>query len=552
MEMIKIVIWDLDDTFWKGTLSEGDIEVKKENISIVDELNNRGIINSIVSKNDRVQAINMLKCLGCLEKFVFPEISWEPKGYVVKKLLERIGLRADNAIFIDDNVSNLEEVKFYNKGITCIYPYEIQTLLEQDDRFEGKKDLCHSRLNQYRILEKKIKDKEKSVSNKEFLMQSDICIYICSKCDSEIDRIYELLQRTNQLNYTKKRSSLEELIEICNSSNIETAHIYAQDKYGDYGIIGFYALKDNKLLHFLFSCRILGMGVENYVYEKLGFPEIDIVGEVRTKLGMHVDWVSERWIDISDSKVNDGKLKKGLLVGGCDLEGACAYLAKYDVRKEFATVKNGYPIRTSDSVQLIATKEMNEKFQELICSKIPFFDTEISFKSEIFSGNFDFIVWSVVDDYIRGIWKNKNNATIKVGFGGYHDIEKNMLKYERKEIGYLVDNFEYIGPLSLSEVKYNIEKIINNISKKVKVILINGNEIDVSDWIGYQRVMRNIDCNCVVDEIVKKYENVSLLDMRKICISKDDFDTSIHKDNRHYKRNIYYKMARELERIIDA
>ena len=32
---IKIIIWDLDDTFWKGTLSEGGITPIAENIKLV-------------------------------------------------------------------------------------------------------------------------------------------------------------------------------------------------------------------------------------------------------------------------------------------------------------------------------------------------------------------------------------------------------------------------------------------------------------------------------------------------------------------------------------
>ena len=51
-ESIKLVIWDLDDTFWKGTLSEGPIEAIPENIHLVQALARRGIISSICSKND--------------------------------------------------------------------------------------------------------------------------------------------------------------------------------------------------------------------------------------------------------------------------------------------------------------------------------------------------------------------------------------------------------------------------------------------------------------------------------------------------------------------
>ena len=49
-EDIKLVIWDMDDTFWKGTISEyAQIEFVENNINIVKELVDRGIMNSISS-----------------------------------------------------------------------------------------------------------------------------------------------------------------------------------------------------------------------------------------------------------------------------------------------------------------------------------------------------------------------------------------------------------------------------------------------------------------------------------------------------------------------
>ena len=33
----KLIIWDLDDTFWKGTLSEGGVEFLPEMISFIEE-----------------------------------------------------------------------------------------------------------------------------------------------------------------------------------------------------------------------------------------------------------------------------------------------------------------------------------------------------------------------------------------------------------------------------------------------------------------------------------------------------------------------------------
>ena len=44
---VKLVIWDLDDTFWKGTLSEEAVTPVPENVQLLKCLAERGIISSI-------------------------------------------------------------------------------------------------------------------------------------------------------------------------------------------------------------------------------------------------------------------------------------------------------------------------------------------------------------------------------------------------------------------------------------------------------------------------------------------------------------------------
>ena len=93
---IKLVIWDLDDTFWKGTLSEGPIVSIAENIQLVRDLTDRGIVNSICSKNDYKPTVQKLKELEVDDLFVFKSIDWTPKGQRISKLIKDMGLRPVN------------------------------------------------------------------------------------------------------------------------------------------------------------------------------------------------------------------------------------------------------------------------------------------------------------------------------------------------------------------------------------------------------------------------------------------------------------------------
>ena len=76
----------------------------------------------------------------------------------------------------------------------------------------GKDDHDLTRLHQYHLLEKKQQEFELYNSNEEFLFHSKITAQIYNNVLDEFDRLYELMQRTNHLNYTncdKLKKNLE-------------------------------------------------------------------------------------------------------------------------------------------------------------------------------------------------------------------------------------------------------------------------------------------------------------------------------------------------------
>ncbi len=84
---VKLVIWDLDETFWKGTLSEGGIEAVQAHTDMVRTLVDRGIMCAICSKNDFEEAKKALQKIGIWDAFVFPQIQWSPKGQAIAVMI---------------------------------------------------------------------------------------------------------------------------------------------------------------------------------------------------------------------------------------------------------------------------------------------------------------------------------------------------------------------------------------------------------------------------------------------------------------------------------
>ena len=100
--------------------------------------------------------------------------------------------------------------------------------------------------------------------------------------------------RTNQLNFTKRRPDRDAFQSQLEDPAFRSGYVSVTDRYGDYGICGFYSISraDNRLQDFCFSCRTMGMGIEQWLYAYLGRPDLETIGEVASSLDGDVDWIT--------------------------------------------------------------------------------------------------------------------------------------------------------------------------------------------------------------------------------------------------------------------
>lgn len=350
---VKLVIWDLDDTFWRGALEEGGGEPIARNIEIVRTLSRRGIVNAICSKNDFETAKARLQELDVWDEFVFPRIAFAPKGQAIAEMIAATQLRAENVLFLDDNKSNLEEARYFSSALMTAHPDDVMDGLLDHPHLAGHSDPGRARLGQYRQLQRKREERGASVlSNEAFLRASDIRVEIRYDVDADFERIVELIERANQLNYTKRRlDSPERVAQLRGRLSAFSCHagtVRVRDRYGDYGLVGFFLMRQRaakrKLAYFVFSCRTMNMGLEQYVYDLLGQPEIEIVPPVAYGLSSHakIDWIGD-----GPQGAPAVPSRPLLLLGGCDLLQLSAYCSRD--RLEFVnTQQSGTMVRYDD------------------------------------------------------------------------------------------------------------------------------------------------------------------------------------------------------------
>jgi len=562
---IKLIIWDLDETFWKGTLSDNTHEIIPSNLKLITDLTDAGVINSICSKNEETEVEKLLKEHNVSDYFVFKSINWSPKGERVKQIITEMQLRSPNVLFIDDNSLNLEEVKNSCPGIMAELPSVVPELIEHFSKIE-KKDRAHARLAQYKVLEKKKEFKAQVGSNIEFLKQSNIEVTIKHDVENNMERIEDLILRSNQLNFTKVRSTKSELESLLKDSAVNCGYVHVKDNFGDYGITGFYAVKNNRLLHFVFSCRTLNMGIEQYVYNKLNKPELEIVGEVASnpKEGEYF------WINSGTGKTQEkAKVvtnKKIIIKGPCDMSQMFSYVEPdKNIITEFVYVNDaGVSIEQGNHTShIIQSKTLTNETKQQIIKELPFGDKDM-YNTQIFNDDVGVVVLSLFTDPNLGLYRHKKLGAV-VAFGEYTNdltdknkwqdyIDKKLFvancNFTTENLTFIQQNYEFIGRLNPNEVLQNVQEIYTSLNPNATLVLVLGSELEHTSNIqpAYEgRHLYNKELNKLIKDFAAKESRIKLIDTNKWIDSEECYTNNIN----HFVKKIYFEMSNELISIVN-
>lgn len=267
---VKCVVWDLDNTLWDGTLLEGDdLKINENAVRVIKALDERGILNSIASKNEYGFAVKKLHDFGLNDFFLHPQINWNAKHSSVKKIAELLKIGIDSFAFVDDQEFELDEVKYSLPEVVCINSNQIDEILqmpEMNPTFITQDSRIRRKMYQSDIRRDEIENSFEG-PKQNFLISLGMKFTITKATEDDLQRAEELTVRTHQLNTTGYTYSYEELKGFINSDKHLLLISSLEDKYGTYGKIGLALVEINdkfwniKLL--LMSCRVISRGVGN-------------------------------------------------------------------------------------------------------------------------------------------------------------------------------------------------------------------------------------------------------------------------------------------------
>jgi FkbH-like protein len=275
-KQIKCVVWDLDDTLWRGILLEEEVSIRPETAEVVKTLDDRGILQSIASRNDYDLAMDRLSSFGLAEYFVSPQIGWGTKSASIKAIAEVLNLGIDSMAFVDDQPFECAEVNFSHPEVLCLGGSDdLRSLLDlprMKPRFLTDEQK-HRRAMYLQEFERKKLEESFEGPAGEFLATLNMVLKIAPAADGDLERLEELTERTHQLNSTGYTYGFEELYRLRRSPRHLLLVADLSDKFGWYGKIGL-ALVDCEadpwvLKLLIVSCRVMSRGVGSILLQNV-------------------------------------------------------------------------------------------------------------------------------------------------------------------------------------------------------------------------------------------------------------------------------------------
>jgi FkbH-like protein len=292
----KAIIFDCDNTLWKGILGEDgfeniDMSVKSKSGIVFHEiqslalaLNKQGIIVCLCSKNNLTDINEVIRdhpdMLLRDEYITIKKINWIDKATNIRQIAEELNIGLDSIVFVDDSQFEINLVKNQLPDVKVLqvpeklhdYPQMLRSNLGLFYNLNlTQEDLIKSQIYKQQNEREEFKSSFSDVEN--YLISLELKIKIFVDDFSLIPRMAQMTQKTNQFNLTTKRYTEIDIEKFVNSNNSKVFAWSVSDKFGDNGITGLCIVilnaKEAVVDTFLMSCRIIGRNIEHFIMDFL-------------------------------------------------------------------------------------------------------------------------------------------------------------------------------------------------------------------------------------------------------------------------------------------
>lgn len=288
----KAIIFDCDNTLWKGILGEDgfygiEMSSKTKGGAIFSEiqsmalaLNKQGILIGLCSKNNPEDVDEVIKSHPDMqlrdEHITIRKINWSDKVSNLRDIARKLNIGLDSLVFVDDSSFEINFIKAQIPEVTVLqvperlYNYP-KMLRENMDLFYNlsstQEDKQKIRMYKQQVLRESAKKEFSDIEA--YLASLELKLTIFEDDRSIIPRMSQMTQKTNQFNLTTKRYTEGDIKEFITNNDTKIFAFSVCDKFGDSGVTGLCIISidgtNNKIADidtFLMSCRVIGRNIE--------------------------------------------------------------------------------------------------------------------------------------------------------------------------------------------------------------------------------------------------------------------------------------------------
>ena len=289
----KCVIVDCDNTLWGGVVGEDGLtgiqigndfpgsafrDFQRQLVG----LQKSGVLIAIVSKNNEEDVWEVFDQHDAMllkrSHLAAWRINWISKDQNIREIAAELNIGLDSMVFIDDSHFELEMVRQHLPEVICLQapedPSELPDMFASAKYFD-KLSITMEDVSRTVMMfeERDRKQAQQTMCHEDFLESLGLCVEITEVRDSQVERVTQLINKTNQFNLTTKRRTQSEVEALRGSAMHRLYAMSVTDRFGDYGLVGVAIIEDKEIEccidTFLLSCRVLGRGVESAMLSAL-------------------------------------------------------------------------------------------------------------------------------------------------------------------------------------------------------------------------------------------------------------------------------------------
>lgn len=286
----KLLVVDLDNTLWGGVVGDdgpdglrlgghdhvGEAYVAFQRALLA--LTRRGVQLAIASKNDERVALDAIdshpEMVLRRDRFAGWRINWNDKAANLVELSSELRLGLQSFVFIDDNPVERARVSgalpevlvpdwpadpaLYASTLEALDCFDVPQMTDEDfDRTAAQVAERLRQASQSSVMPSSFADWLKSL---------ETCVHVEALSSSNLPRVTQLFNKTNQMNLATRRLSLSEIDSWSRAPGRRVWAFRVRDRFGDSGLTGVISIEIEgraaRIADLILSCRVMGRHVE--------------------------------------------------------------------------------------------------------------------------------------------------------------------------------------------------------------------------------------------------------------------------------------------------